>query len=78
MALCKKKCHFLIRISVAGWQETLGLLPAGWQETKKTPASRLAGDTCTSLTLLHSEGPKLHRVLAVLSAKGLKADLLST
>ena len=26
---------------------------------------------CDLLTLLHSEGPKLHRVLALLSAKGL-------
>ena len=27
------------------------------------------------LTLLHSEWPKLHRVLAILSAKGLKHDM---
>ena len=39
-------------LNVAGWQETLGLLPAGWQETKKSPTSRLAGDT--SLFLISS------------------------
>ena len=27
------------------------------------------------LTLLHSEGPKLHRVLAILSAVGLNTDI---
>ena len=45
MTSCHKKSHFLISIPLAGWQETLRLLPTGWQETKKSPASRLAGDT---------------------------------
>ena len=40
MALCYKKCRFLISISVAGWQETLGFLPAGWRETKKSLTGR--------------------------------------
>ena len=45
MSLCHEKSQFPISIPLAGWQKTLGLLPAGWQETKKSPASRLAGDT---------------------------------
>ena len=36
-------------------------------------AEKLAGvPTALTLTLLHSERPKLYRVLAVLSARGLK------
>ena len=50
MSLCHKKSQFPISIPLAGWQETLGLLPAGWQETKKSPASRLAGDTSFNLS----------------------------
>ena len=34
----------LFSLLPAGWQETLMLVTAGWQETKKSPASRLAGD----------------------------------
>ena len=50
MSLCHEKSQFPISILLAGWQETLGLLPAGWQETKKSPASRLAGDTSIVLS----------------------------
>ena len=39
-----KEISLFISIPITGWQETSVLLTAGWQETKRSPASRLAGD----------------------------------
>ena len=55
------------------------LLPSQWETTLKGKNLLLKEykSKFFSLTLLHSEQPKLHRVLAVLSAIGLKVDPFS-
>ena len=48
----------VIRYYCNTMQQTLALVTAGWKETKKSPASRLAGDltkkiTADSFTFIH-------------------------
>ena len=48
------------------------LIPSGLEHSSTTSVNQCLTDCFIKLTLLHSEGPKLHRVLAVLCAIGLR------